>query len=197
MLNQRTNSTRKMGGLGWRALVAAALLLPGGLRAISLAELRADPKLTPKRFASFFTDFEYAFHREVQRPDAFLITRSGDCDDYAILADLVLRPKGYETRLIAVRMPDLVAHVVCYVTQEKAYLDYNNRVYLLKLQHSGPTIRQIAAKVAKSFDSSWTTASEFTYTGGLKRLVATVVKTEPPDKDPVPGQPSPRIKIDF
>ena len=44
----------------------------------------------------------------------------------------------------------------------------------------------MANKVADSFDSNWTFASEFTYTykEGVKRAVMTVVKTEPPEMDP-------------
>jgi hypothetical protein len=167
------------------------------LEAITFDELKSDAKLTPKRFASYFTDFEYRFHAEVQPPEVFLTTRSGDCDDYAILADMVLRPKGYETRLVSVRMPGLLVHVVCYVTQEKGYLDYNNRVYMVKVAKSGPGIREVAAKVAKSLEANWTSASEFVYTNGVKRLVATVVKTDPPETDPLPGQARPSLQIDF
>jgi hypothetical protein len=184
---------RARASLGW---VLAGLLCAGPVRAVTLEELQQDPKLTPKRFASHFSDFEYRFFAEVQRPELFLATRCGDCDDYAILADTVLRPKGYETRLIHVRMPGMVAHVVCYVTQEKGYLDFNNRVYLNRIARSGPSIREIATKVARSLSANWTSASEFTYTQGLKRIVATVVKTDPPENDPVPGKPGGKVKSD-
>jgi hypothetical protein len=170
--------------------LAAALLLAGRADAVTLEELNADPKLTPRKFAGYFTDFAYRFHEEVQPARVFLGTRSGDCDDYAVLADQVLKPKGYQTRLIHVRMPGVVAHVVCHVMPDKVYLDYNNRVYLKKLARSGPTVREIATKVAKSLESNWTSASEFTYSEGLKRLVVTVVKTDRPEDDPVPGQPA-------
>jgi hypothetical protein len=177
--------------------LAAGLFSSLRVEAVSLDELRSDPKLTPRRFAGYFSDFKDCFHEEVQLPEVFLAAKSGDCDDYAILADLVLKPKGYDTRLISVRMPGMVAHVVCYVTQEKGYLDYNNRVYYFKIEHAGPTIRQIATKVSKSFSANWTSASEFTYSGGLKRLVATVVKTDPPERDPAPVKSRQEIKIDF
>ena len=181
---------------GWVSLLFAALCLAARLNGLTLEELTSDPKLTPKKFAGHFSDFDYVYHKEVQPPDLFLQTKRGDCDDYAIVADLVLRPKGYDTRLIAVRMPGLVTHVVCYVSEEKGYLDYNNRIYLVKVQKCGPTLREIAAKVAHSFDANWTSASEFTYSKGLKRLVATVVKTDPPEHDPIPGKPPAEANVD-
>ncbi len=194
-------------GLSFRRRLLGSLIATGllctSLWGITLEELQNDAKLTPKRFASYFRDFEYCYREEVQPPEVFLATKSGDCDDYAILADQVLRPKGYDTRLIAVRMPGLVAHVICYVAQEKGYLDYNNRIYTLSLARSGSTTRQIADKVAASFNANWTTASEFTFDKdmNMKLIVATVVKTEPKALDPVPGAiksaPKRHIIIDF
>ncbi|MHB8521207.1 MAG: transglutaminase domain-containing protein [Limisphaerales bacterium] len=175
----------------------SSLLLSNRLAALTLEELTNTPNLTPKRFARYFRDFEYCFHADLQPVEVFLRTKSGDCDDYAILADLVLRPRGYETRLIIVRMPGRVAHVVCYVNQEKAYLDYNKRGNLFVLQSCRPGIRAIAVKVAKSLSQNWTSASEFTYSTGVEQMMATVVKTDPSDSEPVLAKPAAPIKIDF
>lgn len=117
--------------------------------------------------------------------------------DYAILASQVLRPKGYATRLIAVRMPGLAYQAVCYVIVEKAYLHYDQRTFFINLEKSGPTIREIAARVAASLNENWTSASEFTYAAGVKQMVATVVKTEPPESDPLPGTTRRSITIGF
>jgi hypothetical protein len=117
--------------------------------------------------------------------------------DYAILADQVLKPKGYPTRLIAVRMPGLAYQAVCYVTPEKAYLQYDERTYYMNLEGSGPTIREIATRVSSSLKENWTSASEFTYTDGVKQMLATVVKTDPPESDPAPGTTGRRITIGF
>ena len=79
-----------------------------------------------------------------------------------------------------------IAHDVCYVTEAKAYLDYNNRKYISNLQRSGRTIRQIATEVADSFEANWTSASEYTYDykEEKKHFNRTVVKTDPPAQDP-------------
>ena len=84
---------------------------------------------------------------------------------------------------------DRVGHAVCYVGENKAYLDYNNRKYVVNLERSGETIRQIAKKIAASFELEWTTAAEFTYNYETlrKKLTRVVVKTDPPDKDPDRG----------
>lgn len=155
------------------------------LDAVTLEELQQNSKLTPKSFAALFESFEYEYHPEVQWPNVFLAERRGDCDDYAVLADFVLKPKGFATRVIHIRLVGRIAHAVCYVDQSRVYLDYNNRKFFLNLQRSGRTLREIATKVADSFEANWTSASEFTYDyeASKKTYGRTVVKTEPRSKD--------------
>jgi hypothetical protein len=179
-------------------LALAAGLLPGRLPAVMLSELLNDPKMNPKKFASLFEDFEYEFHSEIQRPDTFLLMKRGDCDDYAILADLVLKRKGFGTRLIQVRLAGQIDHAVCYVTEASAYLDYNNRAVFFTLARSGASLRTIATKVADSLEVNWTSAFEFNFAGNQKELLATVVKTAPPESDPAPGQKAGNaVKVGF
>jgi hypothetical protein len=168
------------GGLAW-------LLSVPSLAGASLPELENDPKMTPKRFANHFEDFDYEFFSYVQRPEVFLRNRTGDCDDYALLADRILAKRNFTTRIVRVVLTGLrVNHVVCYVEESKAYLDYNSRKYFLNLDRSGPTLREIADKVAASFRASWSSASELTYDYATdkKTIVYTVVKTDPPNLDP-------------
>ncbi len=168
------------------ALLLAVALTAGRLDAITVLELLGDAKLTPKRFAAQFETFEYEFHPEVQSPDVFLSSRRGDCDDYAILADYVLKRKDFGTRLVRVSLVGRIAHDVCYVVQSKAYLDYNNRKYASTLESSGRRLRQIAKKVADSFEANWTSASEYSYDyNSEKKIIGlTVVKTAPAAQDP-------------
>jgi hypothetical protein len=159
-------------------LLGFVLMVP----AVTLEDLRKDGKITPRRFAGHFSEFTYEYHEEVQPPSHFLGRQAGDCDDYATLADLVLKEKGFNTRLISVRMPGLLTHVVCYVIEDKIYLDYNNRSYLIKTEKSSPTLRQIADKVSRSFSANWNSASEFRFQNGLKYHVSTLAKTDPEDR---------------
>lgn len=178
-------------GRWFRAAVWTLLLaFPPSLPALTVEELLNEPDLTPKRFANHFEGFTYEFINYVQNPAVFLRTKTGDCDDYAVLADHVLSRRGYTTRLIHVRMIGRIAHAVCYVTENKAYLDYNNRRYTFNLERCGPSIRAIATKVARSFEANWTSASEFTYDYATdeKQAKFTVVKTDPPDQDPDRGR---------
>lgn len=172
-LNDKVTTARSI--LRWSL---AGICLPLTLLAVTLEELRTVEKLNSRKFAGYFKDFDYSFHEEIQQPEVFLETRSGDCDDYAILADMVLRERGFTTRLITVRMPGLVPHVVCYVMEDKVYLDYNNRIYLTRTEKADPDLRDIARKVAKSFEANWTSVSEFKYVDGLKELVQTISKTD-------------------
>ena len=124
--------------------------------------------------------------RGIEAAETFLRQERGDCDDYAVLADYVLRRHNQETRIIHVRMVGRVAHAVCYVAGSKVYLDFNNRNFFINLQRCGGTLREIATKVADSFKANWTSVSEFTYTyeEDTKHFGVTVVKTDPSAKDP-------------
>jgi hypothetical protein len=147
-------------------------------RAVTLEQLHNDATLTPQTFARHFSKFRFAFQADVQKPADFLATQTGDCDDYSTLAASELSARGYQTRLVAVRMKDLV-HVVCYVTEANGYLDYNLRAKGTGLVACGPSLADMADAVAKSFNSSWRSVSEFTYSDGVKRLVSTTFAKNP------------------
>jgi hypothetical protein len=146
-------------------------------QALTLQEIESTPNLTPQRFARFFSGFEFRFHAEIQSTETFLASESGDCDDYAILAARVLKAKGFTPHLIAVRMPKLV-HVVCYIEETKSYLDYNRRSDPSRMVASRGEIAEIAGSVAKSYGAKWTSASEFSFESGVKRLVQTILGHE-------------------
>jgi hypothetical protein len=151
-------------------------VLPAGLaRAASLADLRADPKLTPERLMAYFANFKFEPGRQVRPPETFLAKRAGDCDDFATIAADVLREKGYSTRLVAVFMPHDV-HVVCYVAETNTYLDYNRRKEVAPLVKCKGDLPAIAASVAQSFRSPWRSVSEFTFRNGARRFVSTVFR---------------------
>lgn len=145
--------------------------------AITLEDLRSQRDLTPYEFASHFKGFQYAFRKSVQPPKVFLASKSGDCDDYSTLAAAVLREKGYTPRLIAVRMPGVV-HVVCYIEEVNGYLDYNNRNSAETLVSCANDLAAIAQSVGISYQLNWTSVSEFTFAGGAKRLVQTVLESK-------------------
>jgi hypothetical protein len=117
--------------------------------------------------------------------------------DYAILADLILKPQGYGTRLIDVRMAGTDVHTICYVPQEAGFLRYQPEKGTFRMTSSGSTVRALADQLSASCTENWTTASEFIYTNGTKELVATVAKTDSPQASPVPGTSGDWIVIDF
>ena len=161
-----------------RVILCAILLgLARSSFGLTLEEIRQIPDLTPRKFASLFSEFKFKFRAEVQEPRVFLATESGDCDDYSTLAADVLRERGYTPRLITIRMPNLV-HVVCYIEETKCYLDYNNRSFFARTVSSGTSLEDIAKKVAKSSSLPWISASEFTFAEGEKRLVKTVLSSK-------------------
>jgi hypothetical protein len=119
--------------------------------------------------------------------------------DYVILASITLTNQGYKPRLILVNMPAMVHDDACYINEATSFIHYNWTNAVLQLITSRASIRQIATTLANSLSLDWTSASEFTYSNGLGQILATVVETEPPSSDPVPGQtpPSPPMVIDF
>lgn len=173
----------------WLFLLAGGMAAPLDLDAVTLKELTDASGLSARKFATHFQDFAYEFNGPIQPATTFLARERGDCDDYSVLADFVLRKHGLETRLIHIRLAGRVAHAVCYVTENKAYLDYNNRNVFLTLTRSGPDIRDIATKVARSLEANWTTASEFTYSYATRRktMIATVSQTGGEGAAPTPG----------
>jgi len=156
-------------------ILVCSCLFAISTRGVTLEQIDGSPNLTPEHFASFFRSFAFRFHAEVQSSETFLATESGDCDDYAILASNVLHHHGYSPRLIAIRMPQIV-HVVCYIPETNSYLDYNLRARSTGLVECRPEIAEIARSVARSYGAKWSSASEFTFQDGAKRLVETVVE---------------------
>jgi hypothetical protein len=158
------------------SLMVMCLLLSTRLTtAVTLAELKADPNLTPERLMKQFADFKFEPGRDVRQPETFLASRAGDCDDFSTLAADLLREKGYSTKLVAVFMPKDV-HVVCYVAETNSYLDYNRRKKAAPLVKCGGELTAIAAKVAQSFRAQWRSASEFTFKNGAKHFVWTAFR---------------------
>jgi hypothetical protein len=142
------------------------------LHAVTLQTLREDAHLTPERFASYFHGFKFKAFERLQRTEVFLASRTGDCDDYAVLAAAILRERGYTTRLIVVFMPKEI-HVVCYVVETRSYLDFNNRRLPVRTAPSGSELAEIAEQVARSFGSNWYCVSEFIMDRGERRFVET------------------------
>lgn len=161
---------------------------------MTVEHLHRDRDLSPKKFSQMFEYFGYELRPNVKPPNEFLRDRRGDCDDYACLADLVFASKGLETRLVHVRLVGMVSHAVCYITEDRAYLDYNNRKVFFTMTKSNPSLRKIATKVARSLNANWTTAFEFdfSYDDQRKTITAKVVRTQDPRDDPPPGKAKPK-----
>jgi hypothetical protein len=158
---------RLVGRSVWICLLLAQFLY-SSVNAITMAELRQDSELTPQKLASHVSRFRFERRDAVQSPESFLASRAGDCDDFAILADIILTEKGYHTQLIVVRMPEEI-HVVCHVVETGSYLDFNNRGYFQRTVKTNGTLEDIGEKVAQSFRSRWLTVGEFSRVHGAVR----------------------------
>ena len=151
-----------------------------------LAQLEKESSMSPKDFAELFARFFYEFSPRVLPPEQFVSQRAGDCDDSAILANHILGKKGYTVRLMQIQLTgNNVDHAIAFVTGDNVYLDYNNRASRQKLVKSNPTVRDVAKLVAASFQQTWTSGFEFTYSYDerRKRVRWVIVKTDPPERD--------------
>jgi hypothetical protein len=84
------------------------------------------------------------------------------------------------------------------VGEDAAYIDCSEDRFILALNYSGATIREIADDYGGYVSMNWTSASEFVFTNGVRQLVSTVVKTDSPSSDPpLAGTESPSIVVDF
>ena len=154
------------------ALVLVAPLTRGTPAcALTLEELQAVPNLTPAALLGHFSDFKFQLRGNTQNPGLFLSSRTGDCDDFANVAALVLKAKGYTPRIVVVSLEN-VTHVVCYVTETRSYLDYNHRRDRTLVPSDG-TLPDIAQRVASSFKSRWHSVSEITFQEGTRRFIRT------------------------
>ena len=147
---------------GLSLLVFCSFTVQVAAAELTLQHLKSLPDLTPESFLKLFKDFKFKLGEVIQSADLFLASKEGDCDDFAFLASQVLREKGYSTRVIAVFM-DKEVHVVCYVAEAKAFLDYNYRKRPSPLEPSDGTLTDIAGKVAKQFKTHWWSVSEVEY----------------------------------
>ena len=154
-------------------LLVLFALSGGNACALTLEELQNERRLTPSKFAKLFRDFNYSRHDEIQDPEVFLLTQSGDCDDYASLAADILRAHGYTTHLVSIRTETDV-HVVCYIDETRSYLDYNNRGYFFRTVRCDDSLEKIAAKVSRSLQATWVSVAEIECLFGLKRVVRAV-----------------------
>jgi hypothetical protein len=163
----------------WRATVALLLVVICGspmVQATTLKDLEGQTKLTPEGLLRKFANFKFKLFDGVQPREQFLATQTGDCDDFATLAADLLGEHGYTTHLVAVTMEQQV-HVVCYVAEANAYLDYNNRKLTAPLVPTNGRLADIAGKVARSFHSTWRCASEYIFKDGVQHMVKTDFKS--------------------
>jgi len=167
----------------WPAILALGLAVavlagPGTMRAGQSADLTAEKDLTPESLMHAVAGFAFELGDEPQDPDVFLQRRRGDCDDFAQLASRVLTAHGYHAKQVVVMMGQQT-HVVCYVQESRGYLDYNRRADPHPVVASDGSLDDIAQKVALSFRSQWTMASEFQYENKRPRYLAIVFPQRP------------------
>lgn len=91
---------------------------------------------TPQALASWLAkNFSYAIEsRDVwQSPQETLETKSGDCEDFAILAQDVLNKIGISSQIMVVRFKDSnLAHAICIWKNESGYYEFISNKELIR-----------------------------------------------------------------
>jgi hypothetical protein len=151
----------------------------GQSQAQGVSDLLNQKALTPEALARQFANFTFEISDKVQEPEVFLSRKRGDCADFANLTSMILKHQGYTTKMVVVMMGKQT-HVVCFVKEVGAFLDFNRRADAHPLTPSNGSLEDIAAKVAASFRSDWHMASEFRYkAGGLPVYLDSVFPIDP------------------
>ena len=99
--------------IGFAAIMIAAS--PG--HAIQGIEEAAASISSPEDVASFFAQeftYEMTFPDRAHSPEEIMESRTGDCEDFAILASAMLTRMGVENQVVVIKFAGLrVAHAIC------------------------------------------------------------------------------------
>ena len=108
-----------------------------------------------------------------QAPEEFLARRAGDCEDYALFAQAVLRKQGIESHVLSVFGEEGYAHTVCVFRQSGRYQVINQD--------------RVQAYGAKTLETlAWQLYRGWTY-GALSRLMGTRGETIRIFRNPSPS----------
>ncbi len=110
---------------------------------------------SPEDIARFFSrEFTYTLTLpdRVHTPEETLETRTGDCDDFAVLASAILARMGIESRVLIIGFKDLrMAHAVCIWKSSDGFYSF---ISSRKLQRTGTrTVKDAIMKVYPDCDS--------------------------------------------
>lgn len=144
-----------------------------------LLEQAAAAHATPDAVAGFLLD-HFAFQRDTdlfgeidrwQSPDEFLQRRAGDCEDYALLAQELLRRNGIEAYVFSLFGPEGYAHTV------SVFVDEDGRYNVI----NGGTLRRYRANtlesVAAQINPAWTVGMIAEQDGTRGRIVREIIRT--------------------
>lgn len=136
---------------------------------------------TPKTIAAFLKR-EFTFKRDEalfheadhwQSPDEFLARKTGDCEDYALLAQALLRRHGFEALVFSVFGEDGYAHTVAvFMDQQGRYNAINQD--RLQLAHA-VSLEALAAQLYPA----WTYAAIVEQDGSYGRPVKEFFNAHP------------------
>ena len=124
---------------------------------------------TPESLARFFQE-QITFQEDIrlfgevdywQAPEEFLSRRAGDCEDYALLAQAVLRRLGFEAFVFSLYGENGYAHTVCVFTQDGRY-DVINEDRLLRLEAG--SLEEVATQLYPQW--TWAAVAERSGTRG-------------------------------
>lgn len=116
---------------------------------------------TPKAIANFLKR-EFTFKRDLdlfgeadhwQSPDEFLAQQAGDCEDYALLAQALLRRHGFEALIFSVFGEDGYAHTVA------VFVDQDGRYDVINQDRLELTHVQSLEAIASRLYPAWTYAA--------------------------------------
>lgn len=144
-----------------------------------LLEQAAAVHSTPDAVAGFLLD-QFAFQRDTdlfgevdrwQSPEEFLQRRVGDCEDYALLAQELLRRNGIEAYVFSLFGPEGYAHTVSVYRDEDGRYNVINEDKLRR--YRAKTLEAVAAQI----NPAWTVGMIAEQDGTHGRIVREITHT--------------------
>ena len=178
--------------MGWMVLAVAIWLVGTPLRAVAeepapgpstpaLLDQLARTYTTPKAIAAFL-HHGFTFQRDEelfgeadrwQAPEEFVARKTGDCEDYALLARALMRRNGIEAYVFSVFGKEGYAHTVC------VFMDARGRYHVI----DGDTLRNLHVKsldaVASWLYPAWTVGGIAEQVGAHGQMVEQLTNPHP------------------
>ena len=155
--------------------------LPLRAAGYGLLDQLAQTYVTPKAIAAFLQhDFTFVRDEQLfgeadhwQSPEEFVARKQGDCEDYALLAQALLRRHGIQADVLSLLGEEGYAHTVSVFLDERGRYNAINQGHLVN--YHAPSLQAVASAI----HPGWTVAMIAEQEGTRGRIVREIFNDDP------------------